>query len=107
VGCRRGIGAGLAAGLATDGWDLVLSYWHPADERVGHEFDPGDPEDLADELRAAGRRVELLPADLEDPETPEGLVQGAVESVGPLSALVMSHCEGVGSGVAGHDRGEL
>ncbi len=32
VGRRRGIGAGIAAGLAADGWDLALSYWHPYDE---------------------------------------------------------------------------
>jgi hypothetical protein len=36
VGRRRGIAAGIAAGLAEDGWDLALSYWHPYDQRVGH-----------------------------------------------------------------------
>lgn len=35
VGRRRGIAAGIAAGLAEDGWDLALSYWHPYDQRVG------------------------------------------------------------------------
>ena len=29
VGRHRGIAAGIAAGLAEDGWDLALSYWHP------------------------------------------------------------------------------
>jgi 3-oxoacyl-[acyl-carrier protein] reductase len=29
VGRRRSIGAGLALGLAEDGWDLVLNYWAP------------------------------------------------------------------------------
>ena len=36
VGRRRGIGAGIAAGLLADGWDLALSYWHPYDERQEH-----------------------------------------------------------------------
>lgn len=27
VGRRRSIGAGLAVGLARDGWDLALGYW--------------------------------------------------------------------------------
>lgn len=99
VGRQRGIGASIAAGLAADGWDLVLSYWHPYDDRIGLDRGADDPEDLAGVLRDAGRLVELVPADLEDPATPEALVRRAVELVGPLGALVMSHCEGVDSGV--------
>jgi 3-oxoacyl-[acyl-carrier protein] reductase len=99
VGRRRGIGASIAAGLATDGWDLVLSYWHPYDDRVGHEYGADDPEEVARELRQAGRKVELLAADLEDPATPETLVHRAAEAVGPLDVLVMAHCESVDSGV--------
>jgi 3-oxoacyl-[acyl-carrier protein] reductase len=34
VGRLRGIGAGIAAGLAADGWDLALSFWRPYDERL-------------------------------------------------------------------------
>ena len=33
VGRLRGIVAGIATGLADDGWDLVLSYWHDVLER--------------------------------------------------------------------------
>jgi 3-oxoacyl-[acyl-carrier protein] reductase len=99
VGRRRGIGASIAAGLATDGWNLVLSYWHPYDDRIGLERGAEDPQHLAEELRQAGRTVELAPADLEDPATPQTLVQRAVDLLGPLDALVMSHCEGVDSGV--------
>ena len=58
VGRRRGIGAGIAAGLAADGWDLALSYWHPYDERLGLAGAPDDPDRLADDLRGRGRRVE-------------------------------------------------
>lgn len=97
VGRRRGIGAGLAAGLAADGWDLALTYWTPYDVRVNYGGEPDDPERLAEELRAQGRRVELLPADLADPSTPEDLVRRTADRLGPLDALVMSHCEGVNS----------
>ncbi|HTU29676.1 MAG TPA: SDR family oxidoreductase [Solirubrobacteraceae bacterium] len=99
VGRRRGIGASIAAGLATDGWNLVLSYWHPYDDRIGLERGAEDPEHLAEELRQAGCTVALAPADLEDPATPQALVQRAGELLGPLDALVMSHCESVDSGV--------
>lgn len=99
VGRRRGIGAAIAAGLAADGWDLVLSFWRPYDDRIGHERGAADPEELADELRAGGRTVHLMPADLEDPVSAQSLVQRAHESAGPLEALVLSHCEGVDSGV--------
>jgi 3-oxoacyl-[acyl-carrier protein] reductase len=60
VGRRRGIGAGIAAGLAADSWDLALSYWRPYDERLHMESNPDDPDYLATELRALGSKVELL-----------------------------------------------
>ncbi|HEX5299999.1 MAG TPA: hypothetical protein VFW50_23675 [Streptosporangiaceae bacterium] len=43
VGRRRSIGAGLALGLAEDGWDLVLSYWAPYDDRLGLNPQPDGP----------------------------------------------------------------
>jgi 3-oxoacyl-[acyl-carrier protein] reductase len=55
VGRRRGIGAGIAAGLAADGWDIALSFWRPYDERLHMESNPDDPQQLAVELRATCR----------------------------------------------------
>lgn len=99
VGRRRGIGAGIATALAEAGWDLALSYWHPYDRRLGLEGSPDDPQVLAEELRARGRRVELVEVDLEDPTGAGVLVDTAVQRLGPLQALVLSHCESVDSGV--------
>ena len=99
VGRRRGIGAGIAAGLADDGWDLALSYWPAYDQRLGLEGSPDDPGVLAEELRSHGRRVALIEADLEVPAAATGVVDTAVALLGPLDALVMSHCESVASGV--------
>ena len=99
VGRRRSIGTGLAVGLARDGWDLALSYWSPYDERLGYERTPDDPESVADECRALGSEVVLLPADLADPDVPQQLVMSAREQLGPVTALVMSHCESVDSDI--------
>ncbi|WP_461165378.1 SDR family oxidoreductase [Arthrobacter sp. R4-81] len=98
VGRRRSIGAGLAVGLAHDGWDLVLNYWTPYDERVGLEGDIDDPESIADECRALGVSVELVPGDLSDPTVPAELIRTA-RILGPVTGLVMSHCESVDSSI--------
>jgi 3-oxoacyl-[acyl-carrier protein] reductase len=98
VGRRRGIGAAIALGLAEDGWDLALSYWHPYDDRVGLERSAGDVDDLAERIRAVGRSVVLLPGDLEQPEHASALVGRAAEELGAVSGLVLSHCESVDSG---------
>lgn len=97
VGRRRGIGAGIAIGLAEDGWDLALSYWAPYDRRLGMPGDVDDPQALAEELRLLGRRVELVPGDLADPAVPAAVVRQARERFGPVDALVMAHCESVAS----------
>ncbi len=99
VGRRRGIGAGVAAGLAADGWNLALSFWRPYDQRVGLEAGTGDPESLADELRSGGTEVELFPLDLAEPSLPQRLIDSAVARFGQLDALVLSHCESVDSGL--------
>jgi 3-oxoacyl-[acyl-carrier protein] reductase len=98
VGRRRSIGAQLAVGLARDGWDLALNYWRPYDDRLGYERQADDPESIADECRALGVRVELVPGDLSDPETPAALLSSA-RTLGPVTGLVMSHCESVDSSI--------
>ena len=98
VGRRRSIGAGLALGLAHDGWDLVLNYWPHYDDRLELERSPGDPARVADECRALGVTVELVPGDLSEVQTPAALLSAA-QKVGPVTGLVMSHCESVDSSI--------
>lgn len=98
VGRRRSIGAALALGLAADGWDLCLNHWRPYDARVGLEGSDGDPEVVADECRALGATVELVPGDLSDPAMPAELLEHASQ-LGPVTALVMSHAESVDSSI--------
>ena len=99
AGRRRGIAAGIAAGLAEDGRDLALSYWRPYDQRVGHGGGPDDAERLADELRGQNRRIVLVPGDLEDLAVPAEVVNSAAKHLGELEALVMSHAESVDSSI--------
>src|SRR5690625_4760708 len=97
VGRRRGIGAAVARGLAADGFDLALNYFEPYDRRVHDES--SDVELLAEELRESGRRVVLIPGDLEHPEVPPALMIAARDALGPLGVLVTCHCESVDSSI--------
>ncbi len=99
VGRRRSIGTGLAVGLARDGWDLALGYWTPYDDRLGYQRTPEDPQAVAEECRQLGSSVVLVPGDLADPDVPLQMVNSAREQLGPLTALVMSHCESVDSSI--------
>jgi 3-oxoacyl-[acyl-carrier protein] reductase len=96
VGRRRSIGAGLALGLAEDGWDLVLNYWAPYDDRVGYARGEHDAEDVAAECRGRGATVQVVAADLARADVPAHLVGAAGDS---LRGLVMSHCESVDTSI--------
>ena len=99
VGRLAGIGAGIARGLAEDGWDLALSYWHPYDDRLALGRSEDDLDVLTAQIRDLGRTVALVPADLEDVPSAAGLVDRAAAELGPLTGLVLSHAESVDSGV--------
>jgi 3-oxoacyl-[acyl-carrier protein] reductase len=98
VGRRRSIGAGLALGLAEDGWDLVLNYWAPYDDRVSYARGEHDTEKIATECRRGGAKVEVAPGDLAEADVPARLVESAA-ALGGLRGLVMSHCESVDSSI--------
>ena len=100
VGRRRSIGTGLALGLADDGFDLVLSYWAPYDDRLGLERGEHDPQEVAAECRQRGVTAEVVAADLADADVPARLVGTAAKTAtGNLHGLVMSHCESVDSSI--------
>lgn len=99
VGKLVSIGAGIAARLADDGWDLALAF-HPGYD--ARRPDPGaadEPERIAAGLRARGARVVLLPADLGDVSVPDRVVEAATAALGPLRGLVLSHAVSVDSGI--------
>ncbi len=97
VGRLVGIGAAIATRLAQDGWDIATTYWAPYDERMPWGSRPRDPGLIADGLTAAGARTVAIPADLSDPASPSAVFDAAEAALGPITALVLCHCESVDS----------
>ncbi|MEU4572223.1 SDR family oxidoreductase [Nonomuraea sp. ATR24] len=98
VGRTTGIGAGIALRLADAGWDLAFTYWHPYDERMAWGVEPGATEEIDRELTGRGAATVAVEADLADPEAAARIFDAA-ERLGPVTALVMCHCESVDSGL--------
>ena len=99
VGRRAGIGAGIAIRLAGDGWDVATTHWAPYDDRMPWGRRPDDVEAVAGAVRGTGARTASFPADLEDPSAPARLFDVVEDALGPVTALVLSHCESVDSGL--------
>lgn len=98
VGRSRGIGAGIARGLAEDGWDLVLSHWAPYDDRLGLERGGDDPAEIVAQCRELGARADTVEVDLAEVDAATELF-AAARALGTVHGLVMSHCESVNSSI--------
>ncbi|WP_330350805.1 SDR family oxidoreductase [Streptomyces sp. NBC_00582] len=99
VGRTVGIGAGVARRLAASGWDIAVTYWAPYDDRMTWGREPGAAEAIVRDLAEHGARTAAIEADLADPDTPAGVFDEVEERLGPVTALVMCHCESVDSGL--------
>lgn len=99
VGRSVGIGAGIAERLAADGWDLATTHWTPYDDRMPWGRRPGDVAAVHERLRAAGARTAAIEADLSDTNAPARVFDEATSALGRISALILSHCESVDSGL--------
>ena len=88
---RVAIGAAIARRLVADGACVMLHSWSPHDQEQSWEPDPGGPDALVAELRAAGGRVEHIAADLADPDAPARLVHATRRAFGHLDGLVANH----------------
>lgn len=77
TGAGRGIGRASALALAEQGADVVLV------ARTAEQLDR-----VADEIRGMGRRAVVVPADVSDTGTLEGVVDAALEAFGRLDIVV-------------------
>lgn len=85
TGSSRGIGAGIAERLAAEGADVVIT----ARTLDRHDSLDGSLLEVAERLSRYGTRVEVLVADLSDPDDVAGIVPAAVERLdGPIDVLV-------------------
>ena len=88
---RVAIGAAIARRLVADGVSVMLHSWSPHDQEQPWGADPGGPDALVAELRAAGGRVEHIAADLADPDAPARVVDATRRAFGHLDAVVANH----------------
>jgi 7-alpha-hydroxysteroid dehydrogenase len=77
TGAGRGLGAATAIALAEAGADVVIS------ARTASQLDQ-----VAEQIRANGRRALVVPADLNDVDAVAGLAQAAFDEFGRLDTVV-------------------
>jgi 3-oxoacyl-[acyl-carrier protein] reductase len=100
VGRTAGIGAGIAVQLAASGWDVAFTFWSRYDERMtwgGAEA--GATEAIRQAVAEHGAGTVAIEADLAGPAVPAQIFDQAERELGPVTALVMCHCESVASGL--------
>lgn len=78
TGASRGIGAGIATGLASRGADVAITYLASADAAAG----------VVRTIEAQGRRGLAIRADSGDPAAVRGSIDQAVKALGGLDILV-------------------
>jgi 3-oxoacyl-[acyl-carrier protein] reductase len=94
---KIGIGAAIALALAESGWDVGTTFWRPYDATMPWDSVPAEAEAILDQVRSYSARALAVEADLSDTAAPRHIFDAVEESLGPVTALVMSHCYSVDS----------
>lgn len=99
VGRQVGIGAAITERLARDGWDVGFTYWQPYDDKFSWGRDADSTGVLRERCGEVGARTVAVEADLIETGAAEQIFDGVNRELGPVRALIMSHCESVDSGL--------
>jgi L-rhamnose 1-dehydrogenase len=89
TGASRGIGRGLALGLAAAGADVAVNYHVPAEPEFGHD-NAADADAVVAEIEALGRRALAVEADVASGAAVTAMVDAVVAGLGGLDILVNS-----------------
>ena len=99
VGRRVGIGAAVAIALARQGHDVAFTWWGPYDARVHGVNEDAFHDELAAQIERMDRRVAAIEVDLALPESAPLLFDEVERALGPVSVVVLAHCESVDAGI--------
>ena len=99
VSRRQGIGSAIALSLAKDGWDVATTFWRAYDKCMPWGSDPADTEWLHEQLNALGAKTIATEADLSLCEAPALIFDTVEQALGPVTALVLAHCQSVDSDI--------
>src|SRR5437870_4871845 len=98
---RKGIGAAIALDLARSGWNVATTFWRLYDQSMPWGSDPADTEWLREQLAAHGAKTAAVEADMSLVETPPRLFDAVEQAIGPVTALILCHCQSVDSDIFG------
>jgi 3-oxoacyl-[acyl-carrier protein] reductase len=94
-----GIGAAIAVALADSGWDVATTFWRPYDATMPWGSSSSEAGAVLEKVRAFSPRSVSIEADLSDPAAPAHIFDFVEQELGPVTALVMSHCQSVDSSI--------
>jgi 3-oxoacyl-[acyl-carrier protein] reductase len=94
-----GIGAAIALALAQSGWDVATTFWRPYDATMPWGSKSAEAEAVVDRVRELGSCAIGIEADLSDTAAPARIFDAVEGALGPVTALVMSHCQSVDSNI--------
>jgi len=98
VSRRQGIGAAITRQLAGAGVAVLATGWRPFDATVDTGLDEDAPEQLMNEIAAAGGTAAWLEVDLNDSAASGPLFDEAERMLGPVSVLVNNAAYSVNDG---------